>query len=144
MSTDHAAYEAPTRERTQADDRPIGEVFSAVTADLSTLIRQEVALAKAEIRESASHAGAAAGTLAGAGVAGHFVLLFVSVSAWWGLGQFIGNAWSALVIAVVWAVVGAVLYASGRAQLGKVTGLPLTTETTKQIPPALAGHEETS
>ena len=39
-------------------DRPIGEVFSAVTADLSTLIRQEVALAKAEIRQSATQAGA--------------------------------------------------------------------------------------
>lgn len=125
-------------------DRPIGEVFSAVTADLSTLIRQEVALAKAEIRQSATQAGAGAGKLAGAGVAGHMVLLFVSVSAWWGVGQFIGNAWSALVVAAFWAIVSAILYASGRSSLSKVEGLPLTTETTKQIPPALAGHEETS
>jgi len=125
-------------------DRPIGEVFSAVTADLSTLIRQEVALAKAEIRQSATQAGAGAGKLAGAGVAGHMVLLFVSVSAWWGVGQFIGNAWSALVVAVFWAIVGAILYASGRSSLSKVEGLSRTTETTKQIPPALAGHEETS
>src|SRR6476646_2900549 len=127
-----------------ASDRPIGEVFSAVTSDLSTLIRQEVALAKAEVRQSATEAGAAAGKLAGAGVAGHMVLLFVSISAWWGLGQFIGNAWSALVVAAFWAIVGAVLYTSGRTQLGQVEGLPRTTETTKQIPPALAGHEETS
>jgi len=126
------------------DDRPIGEVFSAVTADLSTLIRQEVALAKAEVRQSATQAGGAAGKLAGAGVAGHFVLLFVSISAWWGLGQFIGNQWSALVVAVFWAIVGAVLYSSGRAQLQRVEGIPQTTETTKQIPPALAGNEETS
>ena len=128
----------------RADNRPIGEVFSAVTADLSTLIRQEVALAKAEIRQSATQAGAGAGKLAGAGVAGHMVLLFVSISAWWGLGQFIGNAWSALVVAAFWAIVGAVLYTSGRASLRQVEGLPRTTETTKQIPPALAGHEETS
>jgi len=126
------------------DDRPIGEVFSAVTADLSTLIRQEVALAKAEVRQSATQAGGAAGKLGGAGVAGHFVLLFVSLSAWWGLGQFIGNQWSALVVAVFWAIVGAVLYSSGRAQLKQVEGLRRTTETTKQIPPALAGNEETS
>ena len=142
--TDQTASGAATRERPESDDRPIGEVFSAVTADLSTLIRQEVALAKAEIRQSATQAGAAAGKLAGAGVAGHMVLLFVSISAWWGLGQFIGNAWSALVVAAFWAVVGAVLYTSGRTQLGQVEGLPRTTETTKQIPPALAGHEETS
>ena len=125
-------------------DRPIGEVFSAVTADLSKLIRQEVALAKAEIRQSATQAGAGAGKLAGAGVAGHMMLLFVSVSAWWGVGQFIGNAWSALVVAGFWAIVGAILYASGRSSLRRVEGLPRTTETTKQIPPALAGHEETS
>jgi outer membrane lipoprotein SlyB len=142
--SDQTGYGAATRERPAPDDRPIGEVFSAVTADLSTLIRQEVALAKAEVRQSATQAGAAAGKLAGAGVAGHMVLLFVSISAWWGLGQFIGNAWSALVVAAFWAVVGAVLYTSGRSQLGQVEGLPLTTETTKQIPPALAGHEETS
>ena len=142
--TDQTGYAAATRERPEPDNRPIGEVFSAVTSDLSTLMRQEVALAKAEIRESATQAGAAVGKLAGAGVAGHMVLLFVSVSAWWGLGQFIGNAWSALVVAAFWAVVGAVLYSSGRAQLGQVEGLPRTTETTKQIPPALAGHEETS
>jgi hypothetical protein len=119
-------------------------VFSAITADLSTLIRQEIALAKAEIRQSATQAGAGAGKLAGAGVAGHMVLLFVSVSAWWGLGQFIGNAWSALVVALFWGIVGAILYASGRSSLKQVEGLPRTTETTKQIPPALAGHEETS
>ena len=130
--------------RTGTDDRPIGEVFAAVTADLSTLIRQEVALAKAEVRQSATRAGAGTGKLAGAGVAGHMVLLFVSISAWWGLGQFIGNAWSALVIAAVWAIVGAVLYASGRSSLKQVEGLPRTTDTAKQIPPALAGHEETS
>ena len=130
--------------RGDVDNRPVGEVFSAITADLSTLIRQEVALAKAEIRQSATNAAAGAGKLAGAGVAGHMVLLFISISLWWGLGQFLGNAWSGLVVAALWAVVGAVLYASGRASLKQVEGLPHTTETAKQIPPALAGHEETS
>ena len=130
--------------RGQVDNRPVGEVFSAITADLSTIIRQEVALAKDEIRLSATNAAAGAGKLAGAGVAGHMVLLFISISLWWGLGQFIGNAWSGLVVAALWAVVGAVLYASGRASLTQVEGLPRTTETAKQIPPALAGHEETS
>lgn len=143
MSTD-AGRVPGAGARSDVDDRPIGEVFSAVTADLSTLIRQEVALAKAEARQSVTQAGAGAGLLTGAGVAGHMVLLFISVSAWWGLGQFIGNAWSALVIAVLWAVVGAVLYSSGRSRLKNIDGLQRTAQTTKQIPTALAGHEETS
>ncbi|MDX6326082.1 MAG: hypothetical protein QOK15_2436, partial [Nocardioidaceae bacterium] len=51
----------------------IGGLVSDISADISTLMRQEVALAKAEIQDSAKKAGKGAGMLAGAGVAGHFV-----------------------------------------------------------------------
>lgn len=125
-----------------SDDRSIGELFSAVSEDLSTLMRQEVALAKAEVRESAVNAGAGVGMLSGAGVAVHMVLLFISISAWWGIAQWTGQAWSGLIIAAVWAVIAAVLYAVGRAKLNRVEGVPRTTETAKQIPNALAGNEE--
>lgn len=127
-----------------SDDRSIGEVFSAVSADLSTLMRQEVALAKAEVRQSATQAGAGAGMLGGAGLAAYFVLLFLSIAAWWGIAQWTGQAWSGVIIAAVWAVVGLVLYTMGRARLKQVEGVPRTTETAKQIPSALAGNEETS
>jgi hypothetical protein len=79
----------------------VGELFSDVASDLSTLIRQEIELAKAEIRQSAVTAGKGAGMLAGAGISGHMVLLFVSVAAWWGLGDGIGRGWSALVIGAI-------------------------------------------
>jgi hypothetical protein len=124
------------------DDRSIGELISAVSEDFSTLMRQEVALAKAEVRESASRAGAGAGLLAGAGIAAHMVLLFLSIAAWWGVAQWIGQAWSGIVIAVVWAIVGLIMYATGRSRLRAVQGLPRTVETTKQIPDALAGKED--
>ena len=58
----------------------VGELFSEVAEDLSTLMRQEVELAKAELRQSAIRAGKGAGLLAGAGVSGHMVLLFASVA----------------------------------------------------------------
>jgi len=141
MSTE--AYRPPDSGRGAADDRSVGQLFSAVSEDISTLIRQEVELAKAEVRQSATQAGAGVGLLGGAGVAGHMVLLFVSISAWWGIAQWIGQAWSGLVIAVIWAIIGAVLYSVGRSRLKQVEGLPRTTETAKQIPDALAGHEET-
>jgi len=129
--------------RTESDDRSVGELFSAVSADISLLMRQEVELAKAEVRQSATQAGAGVGLLSGAGVAGHMVLLFISISAWWGIAQWIGQAWSGLIIAIIWAIIGAVLYSAGRKRLKQVEGLPRTTETAKQIPDALAGHEET-
>ena len=124
------------------DHRSIGELLRAVTTDLSTLLRQEVALAKAEAKESAAGAGKGAGLLGGAGVAGHFVLLFLSVALWWGLGTAIGNGWSGLVVALLWAVVAAVLAVVGRRSLKSAKGLPQTQETLQKIPNAAKGHEE--
>ena len=138
----HDAGLGGTSTRGNDDDRSIGELFSAVSADLSTLIRQEVALAKAEVTQSATQAGVGVGLLSGAGVAGHFVLLFLSIAAWWGIAQWIGQAWSGVVIAAVWAIIAAVLYSSGRSRLRNVEGVPKTVETTKQIPDALAGRED--
>ena len=65
-------------------------------------MQQEVALAKAELRESGPQAGKGIGLFVGAAVAGVLFLVFLSVCAWWGLGQFIGNQWSALIVAAVW------------------------------------------
>jgi hypothetical protein len=124
------------------EDRSIGELFSAISADLSNLIRQELALAKAEIRQSATRASVGAGMLGGAGYAAGMVLLFLSIAAWWGIGQWTGNAWSGVIVAVVWAIVAAILYAVGRSKLREVEGVPQTTETAKKIPSALAGNEE--
>jgi hypothetical protein len=135
-------YTAP-RSPLQADDgRSIGSVLGDITANISTLLRQEVALAKAELRQSGTQAGTGIGLFAGAGVAAVLLLVFVSVSAWWGLGQYIGNEWSALVVAGVWAIIALILFLAGKAELKRIRGLPTTTETLSKVPPALKGHEE--
>ena len=135
-------YTAP-RSPLQADDgRSIGSVLADITANISTLLQQEVALAKAELRQSGTQAGKGIGLLAGAGVAGLLLLVFLSVSAWWGLGLYLGNQWSALVVAAVWAIVALILYFAGKAELKRIRGLPATTETLSKVPPALKGHEE--
>src|ERR1700712_452383 len=122
-------------------DRSLGELISEVTGDLSTLMRQELELAKAELQQTAARAGKGAGMLGGAAVAGFFVLLFVSVGLWWAIGSATGLGWSAVIVAVIWAVIGAVLYAAGRNSLKSVRGLPRTTDTVKKIPDALKGNE---
>jgi Putative Actinobacterial Holin-X, holin superfamily III len=128
-----------------SDSRPsIGELLSDVSSDVSTLLRQEVELAKAEVRQSAARAGKGAGMLGGAGLAGHMVLLFVSIAAWWGLGNSTGHGWSALIVAGVWLVIAAVLALTGRAELKSMTGLPRTADTVKKIPNAIKGNEETA
>jgi hypothetical protein len=125
------------------DARPsVGELLSDVTQDLSTLLRQEVDLAKAEIRQSATRAGKGAGLLAGAGVSGHMVVLFLSVAAWWGIGDSTGHGWSALIVAAVWLIIAAVLAMTGRKEIKSVSGLPQTAESVKKIPSAVTGNEE--
>jgi hypothetical protein len=120
----------------------VGELFADISRDLSTLIRQETELAKVELRQSATKAGKGAGMLGGAAMAGHFVLLFLSITLWWGLGNEIGRAWSALVVAVVWAVIAAVLASIGRREIKQVNGIPQTTATAREIPDALRGNED--
>ena len=124
------------------DDRSLGELLGEVAGDLSTLLRQEVELAKAEIRESGTRAGKGIGLLAGAGVGGFLAVLFVSIALWWGLGYLVGNAWSGLIVAALWGVVAAVLVATGRKELARIKGLPRTADTVGKIPNALKGNEE--
>ncbi len=126
-----------TPSETKAANTSLGDLLGEVTRDLSTLIRQEIELAKAELRQSAKRAGTGAGLLGGAGYAGLMVLFFLSVALWWALGYLVGNAWSALIVAGVWAVVGLILFLLGRRQLEAVQGAPQTVETIKEMPQAL-------
>jgi hypothetical protein len=127
----------PTAAHVKADNTSLGDLLGDVTKDISTLMRQEVELAKAELKQSASRAGKGGGMLAGAGVAGHFVLLFLSLALWWALGTIMGLGWSAVVVAVLWGIIAAILAAVGRKQLNAIKGMPQTAETLQEIPPTL-------
>jgi hypothetical protein len=122
----------------------LGELLSDVSQDLTALIRQEADLAKAEIKQSATRAGKGAGMLGGATVAGHFVLLFLSIALWWALGETLGRGWSALIVAALWLVVAAVLALVGRKELRSIGGVPQTAATVKKIPEAIKGNETSS
>lgn len=126
----------------QAAASSVGELLSEVSRDISTLMRQEVDLAKAELKESASRAGKGAGLFGGAGVAGTLALVFVSVALWWALGYLMGNAWSALIVAVIWGVVALVLALIGKREIESVSGMPKTVDTLKEIPETLKRNEE--
>jgi hypothetical protein len=136
---------------TEHDTRPdlpepsltsVGELLGDIASDLSTLVRQEVDLAKAEVRQSAEHAKAGGALFGVAAVAGHLALAFVSVAVWWALGEAIGRGWSAVVVALVWAVIAAITASMGRARLKRVTPVaPRTADTTTNIPDALKGRQ---
>ncbi|CAL9507819.1 phage holin family protein [Streptomyces sp. NPDC090994] len=112
------------RVRTRDDDSSVGELLSAVTSDVQTLFRQEVELAKTEVRQEATKAGKAAGMYGGAGFAGYMVLLFLSLAAVLGLANVVDGGWAALIVAAVWAVAAAVLYQRGRTRMRTVAPKP--------------------
>jgi hypothetical protein len=119
----------------------VGQLLADVSRDLSTLMRQEVELAKAEVKAEVSKAGKGAGMLGGAGFAGYMVLLFLSFALWWALANSMDTGLAALIVAVVWIVIGAVLFVLGRATLRKVNPKPeRTIETVKEVPDALKGN----
>jgi hypothetical protein len=127
----------PSAAHAKADSTSWGGLLGDVTRDLSTLMRQEIELAKAELKQSGTKAGKGGGMLAGAGVAGHFVLLFLSIALWYALGTLMGLGWSAVVVAIIWGIIAAVLASMGRKELKRIQGMPQTVETIQEIPPTL-------
>ncbi|MDY0908581.1 phage holin family protein [Microbacterium sp. CFBP9034] len=131
-----------TPSEAKAATTSLGDLVGEVTRDLSTLMRQEVALAKAELKESATRTAKGAGLMGAAGYAALMAIFFLSIALWWALGTLIGNGWSAVVVAVLWGIVAAILFPLGRKKLSEVEGAPQTVETLKEIPETLKRNEE--
>lgn len=114
-------------------ERSLGEIVGDIASDLGTLVRQEMDLAKTEIKAEVGKAGKGAGLLGGAGVTGFLALFFASLTVMYALGQVMDLVWAALIVAVVWAVVAAVLAATGRRRLREVDpSLSTTKQTLKE------------
>ncbi|GAB49692.1 phage holin family protein [Mobilicoccus pelagius] len=139
--TGHAPVSSGGAHTPMTEDVSLGDRLSSITEDMSTLVRQEIALAKAEATRSGKRAAKGAGMFGGAGVAGHLALVFISLAAAWGLGTLgMGLGWGALIVGIVWAVVAAVLAQMGKKNVENL-GMPQTVDTTKRIPDAMKGNE---
>lgn len=113
-------------------DRSLGELFSEMSQDLSTLFRKEIELAKVEAKEEVAQIGSAAGMYAGAGVAGLLTLTLMSFALAWWIDQKLNTAVSFLIVGLIWAIVGLVLMSVARKKLKDVEVLPTTKETIKE------------
>ncbi len=114
-------------------DKSLGELVSAATKDLSSLIHKEVALAKAEIKKEVTTAGKGAGLFGGAGVTGLFALVFLSVALAFGVaGLFdISVGWGFLVVGLLFGSAAGVLAVLGKGQISQVGPPEKTIETVK-------------
>jgi len=115
------------------ESQGIGDIISEITSNLSRLFRQEVELAKAEMKQEARKAGRAGGMFAVAAVAGLMVIVLLSFALVYALDAVMPAGWAALIVAVLWAVVGAVAFAGARKQIKTVNPVPRqTVETLKE------------
>jgi uncharacterized membrane protein YqjE len=128
---------SPSQYRSEHEAEPeqtsIGELIGEISDDLSTLFRQEVELAKVELKQEASKAGKAAGMLGAAGFAGYMTVLLLSFALVYALANVMDHGWAFLIVAVIWGIVGAVLFANGKKKAKNVSPMPnRTVETLKE------------
>ena len=135
MSTSHPDGGGQPGAGTGPDDRSLGTIVGDVTKDLSTLIHQEMELAKTEMKQEVTKAGKGAGMLGGAGFAGYLTVLFLSLFLMFVLGDWWndGYKWASLVVAVIWGIVAGVLAMTGKKKLQEANPqLPKTQRTLKE------------
>ena len=117
----------------KAPEKSLGQLFSELTSDLSTLMRKEVELAKVETKDELGRAGKAGGMLGGGAFAGYFALLFLSFALAWLLDEWMHTALAFLIVGLLYGVVAAVLVVRGRARMQSVNPVPhQTVETLKE------------
>ena len=111
----------------------VGELIGNISNDLSQLFRQEAELAKVELKQEATKAGKAAGMTSAAAFAGYLVVVLLSFALVAALSNVMDPGWAALIVAVIWAIVGGALYANGRKKLKTVDPVPhRTVDTIKE------------
>jgi hypothetical protein len=121
-------------QQTTKEDRSLGELFSELATETSTLVKQEVALAQTELTIKATKVGKNIGYLVVGGAVGYAALLAFIAALIIGLGRLLDNYWlSALIIGIVIAVIAVIMIMSALSAL-KTTGLTpnQTVETIKE------------
>ncbi|MEP6924502.1 MAG: phage holin family protein [Pyrinomonadaceae bacterium] len=121
----------------QKDERSLGDLFSELATDTSTLIRQEVALAQVEITQKATRVGTQIAYLVVGGAIALLAVLSLLAALIIGLGQIISNvagvlpltgAWiSALIVGVVVGGIAAYLITSALSKLRETNLTPQKT-----------------
>ena len=137
----HSASPARVERPAATEEPSIGTLVQSAMADVSTLIRGEVELAKAEVGKSAKKAGIGAGAFGAAGVVLAFSAFFFFIAlaefiTWLGLQRWI----SYLIVWFLLVLVGVMAALFGRRQIKKIEKPERTLETLHDLPEVL--HRE--
>jgi uncharacterized membrane protein YqjE len=131
-ASDTSGASAAPSGRPDVEDESVGSLVGRLTGDLSKLIRQELDLAKAELREEGKKAGKAAGLLGGAGLAGLLTAIMLSLTLMYILDTQLPLPWAAFIVTLLWAILGAVLFMMGRKKMAEVNKPEQTMQSLKE------------
>ena len=121
--------------QTQEDlkERPLPELLKQLSQETATLVRQEMELAKAELRESGKKAGVGVGLFGAAGITGLLTLMALTATAILVLNIWLPAWAAALVVTVIYAAAAAVLALQGKEKVSEASPpAEQTVETVKE------------
>jgi uncharacterized membrane protein YqjE len=115
-------------------ERPTSELLKQLSDQTTTLVRQEIELAKLELQEKGKKAGIGAGMFGGAGVFGLYAVGALTATIILALATFLPGWVAALIVTVIYAAIAGVLALRGKSQV-KEAAPPMpeqAVETTKE------------
>lgn len=115
-------------------DQSIGGLVRGVLEDARELIREEVALAKAEARVEISRLTSAITQFGAAAVTGWFAVMFILCAVSLGIATALQwPAWTGFaIVGVLLAIVAGVMFMTGRSAIQRVEPMPRTVESVKE------------
>ena len=122
----------PEMQRAEAQRESFGELIGDLANNSAALVRDEIELAKQEMREKLNSFRAGVVTIAIGGVVLLVATLALVAAAIIGLGYLVGHGWSALIVGAVLALVGGITAMVGLGQLKRTSLKPEQTIETLQ------------
>jgi hypothetical protein len=118
--------------RSGQSERSIGELFSALSSETRSLVRDEIRLAQAELKANTAGIGANAGKIGLGGTLLHVSLLTFTAAVVMLLGTFVPLWVAGLIVSVLYAIIGFSMLNGGLRGLKKVSLMPKETIRTLQ------------
>jgi uncharacterized membrane protein YqjE len=123
---------ADDRTQDELRDRPIGELLTQLSQETTSLVRQELELAKAEMAQKGKQVGVGAGMFGGAGVTAVLGLAALTAAAIAALDAAMPLWLAALIVGLLWLAVAGVLALQGKRKVQAATP-PIPEQTQESV-----------
>lgn len=122
------------RDLNRQDSEPtLGDLFTSLTSDLTTLVRKEIELARTETMEKVSGVTRNVVMMVAGGLVAYAGLIALIMAAIFLLNRAMSLWLSALIVGIVVIIIGAILLSIGKSSLNNMTVVPeKTVETMKE------------